>query len=332
MARYSKMLSKHNGPRHDPARRLSWAYLRDSQHWISTARFHLYTLYLTCASNVGDIVLSGIMFSAVNSSIAPLHGMGHALSIHQILLRVPHMLLWSFSNLFLFCLHNQKRPETIIEDRMNKPWRPIPSGRLTERQASGLLYLMHPLCLLIAWSLRSFIPYVVLTSFHLWYNELGGASNGVLKNIHNAVGIICFFTGPLEVATQHSILDANSNFKAWLITLTAIFATTCHTQDFRDMSGDRAAGRQTIPLMLGDVPCRVLTAVAVVIWTVAARVLWGQEWQLMVCADVSGLVLIANLLLNRTTKADILSWKLWSVWVFGLIIIPCLKVGRDSNH
>ncbi|KAI0865657.1 UbiA prenyltransferase family [Xylaria cubensis] len=291
----------------------------------------LYTIYLTCASNIGDIILSSLLFAAINSNIAPWYSMGPARSINDILAALPYMFFWLWSNLFLFCLHNQKQPKTIAEDKLNKPWRPIPAGRLTSKQATQILYLMHPICFFIAWYIGGFIPYIVLTSFHLWYNELDGASNGIIKNIHNAVGIICFFGGPLEVATKHSVITGNTELRVWLALLTAAFATTCHTQDFRDMKGDLAAGRRTIPLAFGNIQSRILVAVAIAMWTPLASLLWGGLLKEAVLAYIAGAAVIGNLFLNRSTEGDILSWKLWSIWVLGLVMIPFLKTRADHG-
>ncbi len=183
---------------------------------------------------------------------------------------------------------------------------------------------MHPICFLIAWYIGGFIPYVILTSFHLWYNELDGASNGILKNIHNAIGIICFFAGPLEVATKQSVITGNTELRVWLALLTVVFATTSHTQDFRDMEGDLAAGRRTIPLVFGDLQSRIFVAVAVALWTPAASMLWGGLWKEGALAYTAGAAVVGNLFLNRSSEGDILSWKLWSVWVLGLVMIPFL--------
>ncbi|KAI1134210.1 hypothetical protein F5Y05DRAFT_239187 [Hypoxylon sp. FL0543] len=222
-------------------------------------RYHLYSVYLTCASNIWDVILPGVLFGALNAFIAPRFSMGPSLTIREVLRSTPSMFIWSSSNLFLFSLHNQRQPETIAEDALNKPWRPIPAGRFTAEQAKYALYFTHPFCLVIASTMGGLVPYSILTIFHVWYNEFGGASNGILKNIINAVGIACFLAGPLEVVTGHSVLAGKREAAMWLILLMGAFATTSHTQDFRDVDGDRAAGRQTLPLVIGNLPARVLT-------------------------------------------------------------------------
>lgn len=293
--------------------------------WLRSFSYYTYTIYLTCYSNLGDIILSGLSFGVINSLIAPHLSLGPVLSTSQILTSIPAMLLWSWSNLFLFCLHNQRHPEAVAEDLLNKPWRPIPAGRLTSNQATRILYFMHPFCLFVASVFGGFWPYLILTMFHVWYNEFGGASNPILKNVHNGVGICCFFAGPLEVATKRSIFSGNGDAAAWLMILMGAIATISHTQDFRDMKGDKIAGRRTIPLVLGDLRARILVVLAVVLWTQVACIFWAAGWRDASFGYIAGVAMVTNLLLDRSKRGDIRSWRLFAVWLQSLVLVPYLK-------
>ena len=298
---------------------------------IRTFLYHSHTVYLACFSNLGDIVLSGFLFGTMNSLIADQFSMGPALSIGQILTtrRAPLMLLWSWCNIFLFCLHNQRSPETIAEDKVNKPWRPIPAGRLTPDQAKKVLYFMHPLCFLVAFKIGGFWPYVILVSFHVWYNEFGGASNPILKNFHNGVGVCCFLAGPFEVATGSSVFAGNGNAAIWLLILIAMLTTTCHTQDFRDVGGDSAAGRRTVPLVIGDIPARLLVAVMAIVWTYVACTFW-DAWEVAIIPVSAQLILIGNLFLRRHRMGDIHAWRLFTIWTQSLVALPVLRAYRSN--
>lgn len=302
-------------------------HLSSLMHFIF---YHSYTVYLACFSNLGDIILSGFLFGTVNSLIAPQFSMGPALSISQIFTsrRAPLMLLWSWCNIFLFCLHNQRSLETIAEDKLNKPWRPIPAGRLTPGQAKQILYFMHPLCFLVGLKIGGFWPYVILVTFHVWYNEFGGASNPILKNVHNGVGVCCFLAGPLEVATGRSVFSGKGDAAIWLLILTATLATACHTQDFRDVEGDKAAGRRTVPLVIGDLPARLLVAIMALVWTLVACVFWGV-WREGILPLAAGLIMVGNLFLRRNRMGDIHSWRLFTVWLQALVAVPVLKSYRS---
>lgn len=288
--------------------------------------YHIHTVYLTCSNNIWDIIIGGFLFGTINSFAAPHLSMGPALTVAKVLAATPGMLLWSCCNIFLFCLHNQRQPGNMAEDVLNKPWRPMASGRLTPDQAVRLLYFMHPLCFIIGMYVGGFVPYAILTFFHVWYNEFGAASNGVLKNIFNGVGIGCFFAGPLEVATGHSVFSGNAEGAVWVVLLMAAFGTTSHIQDFRDMEGDRAGGRSTIPLMMDEMTARVLAAVGVGCWTELTCRFWRAGWPQRSAPLVTGALLIANLMLDRTNAGDVRAWRLWSVWVLALMLLPIFAV------
>ncbi|KAI0173599.1 UbiA prenyltransferase family [Hypoxylon sp. FL1284] len=278
---------------------------------VTTLGYHLYSIYLTCSSNIWDIDLPGYLFGVLNASIAHRLSMGPPCTITH--------------NLFMFCLHNQRQPGNIAEDALNKPWRPIPTGRFTPKHAKRMLYFMHPWCLAVGLTLGGVVPYIVLTAFHVWYNEFGGASNGILKNLLNAVGIICFFAGPLEVATGHSVLSGDGNGMMWLCILTTIFATTCHVQDFRDVDGDRAAKRQTLPLVVGDMTARIFAVIGVVGWTEIACRFWKVGWATHLGCALLGATMVGSLLADKSQKGDHRTWRLWSLWIQGLVMLPVIQ-------
>lgn len=293
--------------------------------WLSAVPYHFRTMYLTCSNNICDIVLPSLLFGTINSLIAPRLSMGPALSWSQILAALPSMFLWSWTNLFMFCLHNQRQPDNIAEDAANKPWRPIPSGRITADQAHRLLYVLHPLCLALGLWAGGFVPYVVLTLFGLWYNEFGGADTGVLKNVINGVGLGCSFAGPLEVATGRSVFAGHAEGAVWVAILMATFGTSSHLQDFRDMEGDRLAGRKTIPLVIGDLPARLSVVVGLVFWTEVACRFWALSWAARSLSMTAEFVLLANLFMDRSQPGDSRSWRLWSVWVATLMAMPLMS-------
>lgn len=176
---------------------------------IANLAFHAYTVYLFSRDNIKDIICMGYLFGVLNASNASQTSVGPPLSSSSILASSPAMILWSWSNLFLFNLHNQRHASAIAEDAVNKPWRPIPAGRLSSREATRAMYCMYPVAFAISWEIGGLLPCVLEAFLCLWYNEWGGASDPFLKNILNGLGFACFFAGPLEVATGHAVLSTN---------------------------------------------------------------------------------------------------------------------------
>ncbi|KAI4594759.1 hypothetical protein KJ359_007562 [Pestalotiopsis sp. 9143b] len=166
--------------------------------------------------------------------------------------RLPTVVLWTWINLLAFTVNNQRSPSAVTEDRLNKPWRPIPSGRLSTDQARTVGTFAHLLAqassLLIGGGL---IQSVFLSFFGYIYNDLGGGDRGfVIRNALNAIGFTSFASGALEVAAGDKSVLAEPNTMIWLGLIALVVATTVHSQDMYDQEGDAIVGRHTVPLVI----------------------------------------------------------------------------------
>lgn len=286
--------------------------------------YHAQTAWLFIRNDVKNITTIGVFFAALNAPVASVFSMGPNLSFAQILAAVPAMVLWSWSNLFLFNLHNQRRG--VDEDALNKPWRPLPAGRLTVQQATLVLYCMYPITLIIALTCGGLVPCLLEAVFCLWYNEWGGSDDPLLKNILNGLGIPCFLIGPLEVATGHTMFSGQGTSTAWLLIIGGAIAITSHVQDFRDVEGDRASGRITVPIAIGDTNARLLAALSVWGFTEISCWFWQAGWIGGAPAWIAAVALVANLFLSRGDDGDDRAWKkLWFFWMAGLFSMPLLS-------
>ncbi|KAI8948547.1 hypothetical protein F4801DRAFT_556528 [Xylaria longipes] len=300
------------------------AYHKALNNSLLSASYFANTLYLFVRDNLKDIVCMGYLFGALNGTIAFKFSMGPALSTTEIFLSTPQMLLWSLSNLLLFNIHNQRHPSAMLEDHENKPWRPLPSRRISSSQTTCFMFAMYPVILLISYKWGGMIPCLLEAFSCLWYNEWGGAADPFLKNLLNGVGYACFLAGPLEVLTGKSIFSGEGKAAIWLGILAACITTTVHTQDFRDVRGDRISGRRTVPLSIGDTAARLVVAVGVCGWTVAASWYWEAVWVQVLFAAGAGGIMVLNLFWDRTTEGDSLTWKLWPAWILGLLLLPVI--------
>lgn len=73
--------------------------------------------------------------------------MAPAPAASQLSRRVPPTFFWLWINLLPFTIDNQRRPASIAEDELNKPWRAMPSRRLTPAQARTLMLCLYPVAL-----------------------------------------------------------------------------------------------------------------------------------------------------------------------------------------
>lgn len=115
--------------------------------------------------------------------------------------------LWLWSHLLQFNLSNQTANPA--EDVRNKPWRPIPSGRISLRNAIILRWLSVLYCCILSLYLRtaSLIPSTFFTGLVVLYNFLGWDQNGFIRNLTNGFGLSTMAFGTILIAGQSPIRD-----------------------------------------------------------------------------------------------------------------------------
>jgi 4-hydroxybenzoate polyprenyltransferase len=107
---------------------------------------------------------------------------------------------WLWSVLLQFNLINQTvLPE---EDAENKPWRPIPAGRITLRNAIILRWISIPLCAMLSsyFGTATLVSCILFTFFASLYNFCDGDKNGFVKNLINGFGSCSLALGTTLVA------------------------------------------------------------------------------------------------------------------------------------
>ncbi|KAJ3733193.1 UbiA prenyltransferase family [Lentinula guzmanii] len=149
-------------------------------------------------------------------------------------------LLWIWLHLLLCNVSNQARSGA--EDAINRPWRPLPSGRLTVPQAIGLRWSMVCLCMLwsTAYGTEALFATATLITTTILYDELGMSKTPFGKNVCNIGGYTSFEFGAVKIMGKlfHVVLCWNG----------AVIFTTIQAQDFPDVQGDAALGRVTLPI------------------------------------------------------------------------------------
>ncbi|KAJ0374572.1 hypothetical protein COL26b_007191 [Colletotrichum chrysophilum] len=227
--------------------------------------------------------------------------------------RLPLSVFWIWVNLIVCGVSNQRLPESVLEDELNKPWRPIAAKRLTPDQAQKLLLTIIPLVMGMSLFIGGFAPSVTMMALLWTYNDLDGSSINIWsRNLINTGGIMCFSAGSLEVISGGQLLP-----KAWIwIGLTgAAIATTVQALDFPDMQGDWARGRQTIPLVYGEKASRTGLAVAVLMWSAVSPYFWNLSLVGWAVPMGFGSVMAVLTVARRDEKCDKIVAKLWCLWM-----------------
>lgn len=111
---------------------------------------------------------------------------------YQVLNKTPMVFLWIWVNLLPFAINNQRKPEAIQEDSLNKPWRTMPSQTLSPESAKHLMLFFYFIAILISGFFGNVLQCLVPVLLGHWYNDLRGAdANYLIRNFINSCGFIC---------------------------------------------------------------------------------------------------------------------------------------------
>lgn len=250
---------------------------------------------------------------------------------YLILARAPLVFFWTWINLLPFNINNQRQPDAALEDGINKPWRPMPSKRISPSAAFRLMLLAYAAAFGISWYLGAMIPCSLLTILGFLYNNLGGAdASCIVRNLLNAGLYLSGATGATIVAYGGNTL---SNVAwTWLVMIGITVFLTVHMQDIPDQDGDRLRGRNSVPLVIGDNLAR---------WTIAATMtvcsyLMPAFWRLgplgsMITLAI-GATVILRVLVKRSVSEDKVTWKIWNLWMSSVYLLPFIKSLSASSQ
>ena len=141
-------------------------------------------------------------------------------------------------------------------DRINKPKRPLPSGRLTIGQAWAFTAIAYVLALVLAWLVMPggrhecfwIVLIAVVCTFIYSMPPLRTKRLGIWANVTIAIprGVLLKVAGWSTVKT---IVSTEAWYIGAIFGLFLLGATT--TKDFADMEGDRLGGCRTLPIQYG---------------------------------------------------------------------------------
>ncbi|KAL2043851.1 hypothetical protein N7G274_003371 [Stereocaulon virgatum] len=290
--------------------------------------YHLNTLFLFTASDLKTIVIPSTIFGVLGS-LAQLTQKPVASPL-TIVERAPLVLLWTWLNVLPFNISNQRQPSAIKEDFLNKSWRPLPSRRLTTKQAKVLMLGGYTVATAFSLYCHGTKSCIVLMLLGWWYNDQNGAENCWIRNFINAAGYLSFVYGAVEVAIGSQAILSGTSCQ-WFLLIGGIIFSTVQIQDMPDQEGDKARGRRTLPLVIGDMPARWSIAVFVAFWSLVAPTFWRLGLSGYVLPVVLSGLIAGSLLWKRAVEDDKFSFKIWNVWVVAIYALPILKVLGGSS-
>ncbi|KAL2273703.1 hypothetical protein FJTKL_04157 [Diaporthe vaccinii] len=223
-----------------------------------------------------------------------------------------------------FDCSNQKDPGSIEEDRVNKPWRAIPSGRLSVEGAQRW-YVVSACIMPAVAALLGGLPEAIAFMLETWaYDSLGGGSTWWGRSMINP---LFFSTGQLGATRVVAVATSTTVSKAgyeWCILHALLILTTIHTQDFRDFEGDKARGRNTLPLAMGEGLTRVVMSSFIVFWSFACPAYWECSVLGYLLPGLIGITTACRFLLcTKDRKADRVSFNFYSMlWLPAIYATP----------
>ncbi|KAG9309608.1 UbiA prenyltransferase family-domain-containing protein [Chiua virens] len=285
---------------------------------LANISYHLYTLYLFTKNDILTAIIPVTLFAVASAPLcSPIY--------------ILPTVFWVWLHILQFDLANQiKAPE---EDKVNKPSRPLPAGRISLRNATILRWLIAPLCLAYSslYSTQLAFASLEMQLFTVLYNELDGDKNWLSKN-----GILAIMYGCMELggtlSATHDFSSISETAKLAVQLTIAVFTTTVHCQDFKDVEGDRVTGRVTVPIMF-PIASRLVVGLGLPLWSFLLCWVWDIDWVCTVAFVAYGCFVGGRFLLLRTRDADKRSCKYYSIWFSIHHLLPGYwNYFHDSNQ
>ena len=285
----------------------------------------LVTLWLFTESDFGTFVVPDTAFGIFGALAGPLLTTNSSPDPKIILSRLPQVILFNWTNLLIFDLANQRHPSAVIEDALNKPRRPLPTGRITVSQTRRLLLFSLPVVLAVNWILGAWDETLLLFALTWMYNDLGGGDQDfITRNLIIACAFGLYNRGALRIAcgSGHEITRLGYQ---WIALISCVIFTTMQVQDMDDQEGDRTRGRRSVPLTFGDWVARWTIAVPVLIWSIVCPLFLGLGFLGYLATAGIGTVIAWRTWLLKNVQADRKTWHLWVAWTGILYLLPLWK-------
>ena len=278
--------------------------------------------WLLTKNDIWTFVIPNTTFGMLGALAGPVLTTNRTVSLFSILARLPSVLVWNWLNLTIFDLANQRQPDSVAEDMLNKPWRAIPAGYITPTQMRRLLLAALPVVLAINYTLGAWQETTLIFTLTWMYNDLcGGDENFVLRDLIIALAFAVYNEGSLRIAcgTDHSVTSVGFY---WIAIISAVVLTTMHIQDLKDVEGDLAKGRRTFPIVFGDETARWTVAVPILFWTLFCPSYLTRDVTGHALPMTLGVLVAFRTLWKKGPEADHRSWQLWAGWLICLYTLP----------
>ncbi|GAB3953518.1 UbiA family prenyltransferase [Streptomyces sparsus] len=196
------------------------------------------------------------------------------------------------------------------EDALNKPFRPIPSGMTTVERTRRRFVVVAILYLLLGWSL-GLLPWTLLwLAVVVAYNFAGWDRYWWIKNEYPPTGYLVQSVAAWQIG---GTLTAHA--WTWII-LGVCYWQLVFIQDLRDVAGDRAMARATLPVLIGDTAVRILGCLGLTLFTFVTW--WITTSQIssiwLILFTTCCAIVVVRLAACRCPQADNITYQLYAAF------------------
>ena len=269
--------------------------------------------------NVLSTIVPGTMFLVV-ALIA------NQVDMRQWLGYISLAILYFWFFVYTFDLSNQYVGRA--EDKINKPSRPIPSKLVTVEGTLIRWVIISAFYLLTASAFGVLFWACMWLFVQILHNYAKWSWHWLGKNALMGVGVF------VELAAAWQLVaPLNPTVLGWITTLSIVLFVVVAVQDLRDIPGDHAVGRRTMPIALGEMNTRWFLSVALGLIPTTICAVYVQYIDLSILAYAHWVVMVLlcfsiayRILLFKDKRSDAIAYRFLVIWyivalTFGIWVV-----------
>jgi 4-hydroxybenzoate polyprenyltransferase len=236
---------------------------------------------------------------------------------------------YGFLYIYAFCVMNQLGSD--IEDRTNKPWRPLAAALVSRQWMINRAVLSNALFIAIGVLLGTPWPTLAWTALIVLENFTGFHRHWLTRNVL----WISAGAAAMLIATYQIVIPAITPPWSWILVTSITAGIGCNAQDMRDIPGDQLMNRRTLPIAWGETRARICLAVA--LFTIPPIQYLLTDWQTRTAVLIpilslsTGCIWISavRLLALRGPRRDHWSYQIFCCWYCATLLLhPLAFSGR----
>ncbi|KAL4864235.1 hypothetical protein BDV12DRAFT_189051 [Aspergillus spectabilis] len=215
-------------------------------------------------------------------------------------------ILFNWNNLLVFDLVNRRLPESVAEDMVNNPWRPLPRGQINIVQARQLLLGAVPAVWAVSSILGAGAESALILLLTWMYNDLHGGDE-LTRDLIIAIGYDLFLVSSLRTAltatgTCMSVGISTTGYQ-WRGMIAGVIAITMQIKDLKDQF--------------------------VVFWSIACILFWQVSLGVSAGTVMLGTWIGICFFLKRE---DVGAWRWRYFWLLALQTLPVWHLQTSSHE